>query len=205
MKQQKTKKALVFNSHGFTLVELLVVLVITGMTTSLLIVGLGSTWKNFDRLSTKNLTLSQAQIPKSWFIKSINAALLGHPDKALFEGTSNSLTFRTFLSPHDELQRPQTITWALKVENSMHKLSLTYPEGDSLYTVDLWRFNSKESFAFKYLVNGTWVNSFMPDNGELPRAVRIENSGDVWALATTHRPTRADIPPEIPLFGKYEF
>ena len=194
---------------GFTLVELLVVLVITGMTTSLLVTGLGTTWQNFDRLSNKNLTISQGQLPKSWFIKSVNAALLGHPDKPMFNGTAREFTLTTFLAPNDELRRPQEITWLILRSNNGSTLSYAYTDGygesdNSDLTEDIWQFNSQNT-SFEYLVNGAWLSEFAPDKGELPTAIRIQNSGESWALATVHRPEIADMPPEIPMFGKYEF
>lgn len=200
---------------GFTMVELLVVLVITGMTTSLLVTGLGTTWQNFDRLSNKNISLSQGQLPKSWFIKSVNAALLGHPDKPMFHGTATEFTFTTFLSPDDELQRPQEITWQLSATNNGNALSFHYSTFDekrsnresssSQQTMTVWQFDSQDTFTFEYLVNNAWLVAFAPEKGELPKAIRIQNSTQVWTLATVHRPTLADMPPEIPLFGEYEF
>lgn len=200
---------------GFTMVELLVVLVITGMTTSLLVTGLGTTWQNFDRLSNKNISQSQGQLPKSWFIKSVNAALLGHPDKPMFSGTASEFTFTTFLTPNDKLQRPQQITWRLSNNSRGSDLSFVYspfveedPNRESTnspQTVSVWQFSSQDGFTFEYLVSGAWANVFTPEKGELPTAIRIRNNTQIWTLATVHRPTLADMPPEIPLFGEYEF
>ncbi len=190
------------------MVELLVVLVITGMTTSLLVTGLSTTWQNFDRLSNKNLTQSQGQLPKSWFIKSVNAALLGHPDKPMFEGTSESFVFTTFMTPNDALKRPQEVTWQINTKGENTVLSFSYYEWGQAKRqnkVDVWQFSEFAYITFEYLVSGSWNDSFSPEKGELPKAIRIKSDTQVWAMATVHRPTMADMPPEIPMFGKYEF
>lgn len=190
------------------MVELLVVLVITGMTTSLLVTGLNTTWQNFDRLSNKNLTQSQGQLPKSWFIKSVNAALLGHPDKPMFEGTPESFVFTTFMTPNDALMRPQEITWHINYKGENAMLSFVYQEWGKInrnVKVDIWQFSDLANITFEYLVNNSWIDNFSPEKGELPKAIRIKHDTQVWTMATVYRPTTADIPAEIPLFGKYEF
>ena len=184
------------------MVELLVVLVITGMTTSLLVTGLSTTWQNFDRLSNRNLTQSQGQLPKSWFIKSVNAAILGHPDKQMFVGAPDEFTFMSFMVPNDPLNRPQVITWALA--RGEHALKLVfYVNGKKNEVTNLKPAYS--NYAFEYLINGRWVSSYVPEKGSLPAAIRLKEGAQVWVVATVHRPHEADMPPEIPLFGKYEF
>ena len=190
---------------GFTLVELLVVLVITGMTTSLLVTGLGSTWQNFGRLSQKNLTINQGQIPKSWFLTTVNSALLGHPFEKMFWGSRTEFTFTTFGAPNDPMHKPQKIKWSLDNSYEHSYLQLTYRDDGEEETIDIWHFLEEADYEFQYLSNGEWLHSFEPKDGQLPQAIRIQSEDYVWVLATIHRPENADMPPEIPLFGKYEF
>lgn len=190
---------------GFTLMELLVVLVITGMTTSLLVTGLSATWNNFDRLSDKNLILSQGQIPKKWFIDSVNAAVLAHPNVSMFNGSTYQFDFTTFFAPHDSLNRPLAISWSLTRKQNGISLSYSYYTDGEKTTVDVWQFEDSNQAFFEYLVDGSWVKSFYPKNGSIPKAIRIITDSKEWVLASVRRPTNAEVPPEMSLFGKYEF
>ena len=201
----QSSKAPKENQSGFTLMELLVVLVITSMTTSLLVTGLTATWSNFDRLSDKNLILSQGQLPKKWFIDSVNAAVLTHPNVSMFNGSAYKFEFTTFLAPHDALSRPQVINWLLTRKQNGISLSYTYYTNGEKVAVDIWRFEGSENASFEYLVGGNWIESFNPKNGSIPKAIRIVTDSKEWVLASVHRPTEAEVPPEMSLFGKYEF
>jgi len=55
---------------------MLVGLVITALTASILATGLETTWRNFSKLDSKFLTSNSAQLPKKWFIESIEGSLL---------------------------------------------------------------------------------------------------------------------------------
>lgn len=198
------------HNSGFTLIELLVVLVITGMTATLLITGLNTTWSNFDRLSQQNLVRSRGQIPKSWFLKSVNAALLGHPEKPLFSGTEKSFTFVSFMAPDDDVQQPKQITWIIQETEESSFLRFSYESVDKdkktqSKVITVWRFSNSSSVYFEYLVDGAWVTDYRPQKGELPRAIRINNGFGVWVVAAVLRPRIADVPPKMPILGKYEF
>lgn len=196
--------------NGFTMIELLVVLVIVGITTSLLITGLTTTWSSFDRLSQKNLTQSRGQIPKSWFLKSVNAALLGHPEKSMFSGTQEQFTFTSFMSPDDDLERPRRITWLLSENEGVHSLSFSFVDIDrdgntQSKGVTVWKFGNRPNVSFEYLVDGNWVNAYTPQSGNLPNAIRVNQISDIWVVAAIKRPLVADMPPKMPMLGKYEF
>lgn len=196
--------------YGFTMVELLVVLVIVGITSSLLITGLTTTWNSFDRLSQKNLTQSRGQIPKSWFLKSVNAALLGHPEKSMFSGAQKQFTFTTFMSPDDDLKRPRHMKWFLSENKGVYSLRFSLEDlGNDEKTqnkeVTVWEFGDTSNVSFEYLVGGNWVNAYAPKNGKLPSAIRVNQMSGVWVVAAIKRPRLADMPPKMPVLGKYEF
>ena len=186
------------NNKGFTLIELLVVLVVTALTTSLLMTGLNTTWTNFEKLSSRNLIFSQAQIPKTWFTESIRGALLSHPDTPTFSGTDHRISMLSFLTP-DTTAVPKQVVWELREQNGTSVLGIV--EGEAQYSA-LLTFN--EPVHFEYLIQQEWQRTFSPTIGQLPRAVRIQGT-QTQVLALVYRPTDADVPPEIPAFGKYEF
>ncbi len=186
-------------NKGFTLIELLVVLVVTALTTTLLMTGLTTTWSNFEKLSSRNLIFSQAQIPKTWFTESFRGALLSHPKLSTFSGVTNRIQMITFLPPNSDDLTPQLITWEIRSQNSEWILGIVENNAPFLPIMVF-----EESVHFEYRVDGEWQPDFTPNNGQLPQAVRIQGQ-QTQLLATITRPVNADVPAELPAFGQYEF
>ena len=74
-------------------------LVILGMTITLLAQGLTTTWKNFERLGVRDLSVSTAQLPAQWFRDSVQRALLYHPYKPVVAGSANRFKLVSSHSP----------------------------------------------------------------------------------------------------------
>lgn len=184
---------------GFTLIELLIVLVITALTTTLLLTGLNTTWQNFEKLSSRNLLTNQTQLPKSWFIESVRGVLLSHPDTVAFSGTEDVITMTTILPPDQSQSAPKRIQWRIKKSGQRSKFGFEDEDTAFVPLLDV----ASES-RFEYLVGNKWVNSFLPSKGELPTAIRLQND-ETLIMAAVVRPLKADMPAEIPAFGKYEF
>jgi general secretion pathway protein J len=200
---------------GFTLVEMLVVMVILALTTSLLTQGLSTTWRNFERLSARDLMNSSGQLPIDWFAKSVSASLLYHPAKVSVHGEPETYSFVSFASPDDDLHIPQKVKWRLAPKSALYKASdnidtyktagwaLSFESETSQEFIEIATFS--EPPRFEYWNGETWLNNFQPNDGQLPVAIRIMSGSRVWSIAKPERPAKADIPPELPLFGKYEF
>ncbi|WP_416305714.1 PulJ/GspJ family protein [Neptunicella sp. SCSIO 80796] len=186
---------------GFSLIEMLVVLVILALTTSLMTQGLSTTWNNFARLGARDLLNSSAQLPLSWFSQSLAGAVLYHPDTVSASGDDRRFEFITFMAPDDQQHIPQKIIWELlPVQNGWQLAFSSETHPDRSYI---------KSFStlpvFEYRVDQQWQKEFKPDSGRLPEAVRLIEQDYIWAVAKTGRPENADIPAELPIFGKYEF
>jgi general secretion pathway protein J len=191
---------------GFTLIEMLVVMVILALTTSLLTQGLSTTWRNFERLSARDIINSSAQLPLSWFEQSLAAALLYHPAKILVRGEAKSFEFVSFASPDDEKHIPQRLIWRIEAKNEKDqnlKWSLTFQSETSPQLVTVASFLVAPSF--EYWDGNSWLAEFLPTDGRLPQAVRIMLGDQIWAMAKPQRPYMADMPVELPFFGAYEF
>lgn len=188
-------------NKGFTLIELLIVLVITGLTTSLLVTGLNSTWNNFDKLLAKNLSLSSAKLPAVWFENSIRGAILYHPEKVLFSGEEDELTFVSSKGPNAANSAPRPLRW--QILNQSNSFSLVFFTAADQEPTIIYRFTSQP--RFEYLMPDGWKQEFNGLAGRLPEAVRIVYNEQVWAFSVPHRPIEADIPAELPMIGKYEF
>ncbi|MGS2719908.1 PulJ/GspJ family protein [Paraglaciecola aestuariivivens] len=188
-------------SPGFTLIEMLVVLVILGITTTLLSEGLSNTWRNFEKLSSRDSLSSTAQLPVNWFAQSVSGAVLYHPYNPVVHGTDNRFEFISNNVPHDAKHIPQSLTWFIQAEQNLWTLS--YLSEFTAQPVKVKRFS--QPTYFEYLQEGSWQTSFAPEDSRLPRAVRIKTGEQVFVIAQPSRPEIADMPPELLLFGQYEF
>ncbi len=192
-------------NYGFTLIEVLVVLVITALTTSLLITGLDSTWKNFDKLLAKELTSNSAKLPAQWFEESIKGSVLYHPEKTHFEGDDKSFRLVTRRAPNAEHSAPISAEWRISQVDTVWQLSISYGEEQRAKVI----YEFAVPARFEYMRETQWHDSFEDQVGTMPSAVRImvntQADPKIWAFAVAGRPVKADMPPELLLFGKYEF
>lgn len=193
-------------SKGFTLIEMLVVMVILALTTSLLTEGLSTTWRSFERLGARSLISSSAQLPLTWFEQSLAGALLYHPDKVLVQGNSQIFQFTTLMAPDDPKHIPQQLTWIIENNTSVNvnkAWSLSFQSAFSQEVNVVQSFASQPSF--EYWDGQQWLSEFYPENARLPEAARITIKGQTWAIAKIARPEKADVPTELAMFGLYEF
>jgi general secretion pathway protein J len=205
MQKVKSGSSLKYPS-GFSLVELLVVLVIVGLVTSLLVEGLGTTWRSFDKLSSKGLTLSQAQLPLSWFEESVSGAVLYHPDKSVVSGDSQHIEFITVNVPNDDKHIPQQILWSIQqqsLSNGQVYWTLAFKAELNNSEVPIMQFDQQP--RFEYWNGQQWFSDFKPTKSLLPTAIRVTTDDSVLILAKAIRPVLADVPTELLQFGRYEF
>jgi general secretion pathway protein J len=191
---------------GFTLIEMLVVLVILALVTSLLIQSFSTTWRSFERLSMQDLAIKVARLPASWFTHSVAGAVLYHPDTPLFIGSRDRLEFVTSDAPDDGEHIPQHLVWRIDYQNinaQDARWVLVFESQLGLQSRIVMTFEQEPHF--EYWNGQHWVMDYRPAQGLLPGAVKIVQNDEVWALAKPLRPVFADIPPELAQFGAYEF
>jgi len=191
---------------GFSLIELLVVLVIVALVTSLLVEGLGTTWRSFNKLSAKGLSMTQAQLPLSWFEESVSGAVLYHPDKPVVSGDSQQFEFITVNVPSDDKHIPQQLVWSIQQKNTIKGQAywlLTFKAEFSNSEVTIMQFDQQP--RFEYWNGQQWLSDFKPTKSLLPTAIRLSKDDSVLIIAKAIRPVLADVPPELAQFGQYEF
>jgi general secretion pathway protein J len=197
--------------RGFTLIEMLVVMVILALTTSLLTEGLSTTWRSFERLGARDLMNSAARLSGGWFEKSLAGAVLYHPFYPNAFGGSQRLEFVSFNSPDDDTHIPQRLVWSIEPlliistaqQSSANQWNLVFQSENGKGREVVQVFSSAP--YFEYWDGAQWQNEFVPQNASLPAAVRIIVEQKVWVLAKPDRPALADMPPELAQFGEYEF
>ena len=185
---------------GFTLLEILVVLVILGMTTALLSTGLSTTWQNFQRLGARDLIVTTSQLPAQWFRDSVQHALLYHPNKPVIRGDERRFELVSAAVPNDADSIPQMMQWHIAESGGEWTLSLN-AHGKAPTVIR----RTKSRLRIEYRDDGQWTDIFEPNVSRLPEAVRILEGDAIWLVAVPGRPLLADIPADIKLFGEYEF
>jgi general secretion pathway protein J len=203
---------------GFTLVEMLVVLVILAMTTGLLASALPIVWQSFAKLEQKQLNQS-VNLAAKWFRQSIQGALLYHPDNVVFTGTATKLSMITNAPLDDPNNMPSQIIWEIKQysvaqfgsQQAKVAYDLWYNNQRTQTIIKVHTFNSPA--YFNYIVDNKWQLMFTPNKAMLPDAVSImvdqsnsiESGASLWLLAAPINPVNVEIPPEMIVFGQYEF
>jgi general secretion pathway protein J len=187
--------------NGFTLIEMLVVLVILGLTTTLLSEGLSNTWRNFERLGSRDMMANSAQLPINWFADSVDGAVLYHPFVPVVRGDAQNFEFISIKVPNDERHTPQTIRWT--IDSNGQNWTLSFVSAFNEQPIRVKQFDTLP--VFQYLYEGKWQMEFSPVDASLPNAVRINLANKVYLVAKPGRPVMADIPVELPIFGEYEF
>lgn len=192
-----------FRIKGFTLIELIVVLVIVGLSSALLAQGLETTWRNFSKLNVNQLTIHQSKLPLKWFSDSVKAILLFHPNKVVFSGTSKINEFTSFLAPDQSIaiKKPISLRWSIVQVEEYWELQYTHLHTNVSYPI----FKFDQPVSFKYFVDGQWESTFRQKPGLVPEIIAIFNSDELVVAATVGRPSEADIPAELPAYGEYEF
>ncbi|GEA09462.1 hypothetical protein KUL42_42230 [Alteromonas sp. KUL42] len=186
--------------NGFTLVEMLVVLVILSLTTTLLVEGLGTTWRNFDKLNSQQLIVNRGLLPKKWFIDSFKGAQLYHPFKSVFSGSSQRVSFITINPPGTIKATPTKVEWSIESQNSaIQGLYYSIDNGDKVKVANL-----NGQFSFSYLNGQRWEDSFSPNKALLPNAIKILNGDEQWLLGIPGRDVEAIMPTGIAVNGTHE-
>lgn len=187
---------------GFTLIEVLVVMVIMSLTTTLLVSGLSTTWKNFDKLTARNLRKSTSNLAQHWFNQSFKGAVMYHPYEPNFSGNSSGFSHVTTSAPSSSNTVPLKIEWKLaNCDTKVCDLQFSINNNKTFVVIS----TLSRAYQFYYLIDGQWESQFQPDTSMIPQAIKISTRHSEWTFASTGRPVNADMPPELPLFGKYEF
>ncbi|MBD1389801.1 prepilin-type N-terminal cleavage/methylation domain-containing protein [Neiella sp. HB171785] len=186
---------------GFTLMEMLVVLVILGLTTTLLSGALNTTWKSFERLSSRDLTVSAGMLGLKWFRQSVKGATLYHPEESFFSGNAVRIEFISQNVPNNPQGTPIGISWFFEPA-PIGGWQLYYQTEQLTQPIVVAHFEFQPEFS--YFSGGQWHRQYNPTNGSLPKAIQIKE-GQKQLLAVIGRPEKADVPPELARFGVYEF
>ncbi|MGE5093854.1 MAG: type II secretion system protein J [Betaproteobacteria bacterium] len=171
-------------ARGFTLLEMLVVLVITSLVSSVLMGGLQHVLWLQDSFGAEAFDAQQGAMQTAWFRQTLNAVVPDR-DKAphAFRGESREcggLTIAPLDLPEGTLA---PFAWRLKFDAASGRTQLLYGTGDDAPEILSWPGNSG---AFEYVdANGEAHDTWPPFLGQwpqLPSEVRLRRSADAPLL-----------------------
>lgn len=167
---------MVARGRGFTLLEMLVVLVITGMVTSLLMGGLLQVMRLQAHFESEAFNTQLGAMHRDWFRQTVNGLIPDHPHGLhLFRGEARQLQGLT-LSPLDLPEGTMApFAWSLAFDRSRDETSLRYGLSDAPATIISWTGNSG---SFEYIdtegnSHDTWP-PFLGQWPQLPSAIRLK-------------------------------
>ena len=176
--------------RGLTLVELLVVLVLTSLLMTLVVQGLGTVLVNLDRVASYQQDVNRGLLQNRWFITSVSAVVAHSSSERSFTGDEEGFTALTLEPLATASGIPTMMRWHL-VPSSTGGLDVIYSEGDRIS----WRLASLpfSQAEFEYFSREQgWVGSWNQQdirNEYIPRQVRLrrrDGEEDVFWLANLH-------------------
>jgi Tfp pilus assembly protein PilE len=174
-------------SAGLTLIEMLVVIVMTALTATLVMQGIGQGLALYRRVSADQGALYRELMCRDWLRQTLSAAVSNAPDSDDFSANAQQMRLQTFRPLLGSEGVATAIEWALLADGS-----LEYREGDQAVTIAAGPGFS--AFAFQDDA-AAWHGSWPPDDRHrIPERIRLIGADGHMDIAVATQ--RA---PEVPL------
>jgi len=163
------------NIKGFTLLEMLVVLVLVGLVSTLLLQGFSYVLHLRERFLQQLNDLQQGAIQEYWFRSSTSALIANYENaEPIFKGDSKQFSGLTLSALDADGGVPMPMTWQLHYEYGITSLRYLHTGGET-WQILQWQSDVGE---FQYLsVQGEWHSEWPPALGDqspqLPRAILL--------------------------------
>lgn len=169
-----------FRHQGFTLVEILVVLVIVSLVSGILFQAMGQVAHLQKKFGVELVHAQQGEMLSNWFQQSIEGLLPDYPDgKNKFSGAERRLSGLTTSPLASENGVPSPLVWELAFDADTGETRLLYGADKGAVPVISWPGNKGK---FTYLDSkGELHESWPPRLGlwpQLPAAIRVETLRD---------------------------
>lgn len=185
-------------SAGFTLVEMLVVMVLTAMITTLLMGGLSLVHRLQSRFGPEIFNSQHGAMYADWFRMTVNGLMPDYADgEHRFKGEPDRLSGLT-LSPLDQPDGTLApFAWALRFDPQLGQTQLVYGDSPDSPPILAWPGNEGR---FSYVdqqgdVHTSWPPPF-GSPAQLPAAIRLEMPVDQspqWLVAVPLGPAATEI------------
>ena len=166
--------------RGFTLMEVLVVLVITGLISVVLIQGFSLILGARGSVQSKIVGLEQIVLKKSIFMEPLKGVLPDYPDRPhIFRGEGKRVQGLTVRPLQSRLGTPVGFTMTMSYDQRRDETELVYQEsGFAPQTIGRWE-GSEGAFHYRDR-DGTWLESWPPhpDTPQTPWLIRVDTGDD---------------------------
>lgn len=163
-------------ASGFTLLEILVVLVLTGMVTTILLQGLQQVMRLQTHFGIELFNTQQGAMLTDWYRQTVDGLMPDYPDgKHKFQGEQRRFSGST-VSP---LNAPNgnlvPFAWSLRFDPQRGETLLQYGTEDNAPVLMAWRgnFGGFTYFDAKGEPHDSWP-PFLGQWPQLPSAIRLE-------------------------------
>lgn len=127
---------------GFTLIEVLVVLVIVGVTSGVLFQALEQAYRLQERFGSELFKVQQGQMAADWYRQTVQGLQPDYPDgQNLFRGEGQTFSGLTSNPLGDEYGAPTPISWMIRANQQNNTTELIYLEGSRETPILTWRGN----------------------------------------------------------------
>lgn len=163
--------------RGFTLLEMLVVLILVSMTTGILMQGLHQIFLLQSRFGHELFNSQQGAMYTEWFRRSVNGMMPDYHDgKHPFKGSAREFSGMTLSPLNAATETLVPFMWRLEFDPASGQTQLRYGAGEETPTVLSWPGNSGKFVYFDG--NNEPHDAWPPFLGkwpQLPKAIYLEN------------------------------
>lgn len=163
--------------RGFTLLEMLVVLVLAGMISGILFQGLRQVFRLETHFGRELFNSQQGEMYTEWFRQSVNGLMPDHVDgKNKFKGSEREFTGLTLMPLNTATEALLPVAWRLRFNGDAGVTQLLNGRTDDSPVVLSWPGNSGRFLYFDG--NGDSHDTWPPFSGkwpQLPRAIFLES------------------------------
>jgi general secretion pathway protein J len=162
--------------RGFTLLEMLVVLVLVGLISTLLLQGFSSVLQLRSGFIAQLEATQRGALQEYWFRSTITAIMTDYRDgEHIFKGEERQLSGLTIAALDQMTGMPSAFAWQLKYADGTTTLLYQNNKGE-YWEIARWL---GEQGRFRYMaVDGQWHTQWPPRLGlepaQIPRAILLE-------------------------------
>lgn len=193
------------NFRGFTLIEMMVVMVIVSLLITIIMQGFGYSMGVYQRVVSQQRQAYTVVMAERWFQSTLSSQVAARPKDQGLIGSNAELTTYSFMPLIEETGLKTRIGWRLS--QSKDELILAYQENQVSLTVHRW---PESTGRIEYLdtETGRWIDHWPtknPDAPSLPKAIRlvILSGSDTrnWLVVNSTR-LRPEISMDEMLYGR---
>jgi prepilin-type N-terminal cleavage/methylation domain-containing protein len=186
---------------GFTLIEVLVVLIMVGMIGGLLFQALEHAYRLQERFGSELFKVQQGQMAVDWYRQTIQGLYPDQPDGPnLFHGEAKELSGLSVNPLGSEYGAPTQIRWKLRNNLQSGGSELVYVEAQRESAILTWRSTQAR---FVYLDDQLTVHDKWPPPlglfAQLPRQIQllVRDAGEpIIVIASPKSPAEAMLSPQ---------